>query len=50
MGDAKPGRHVAGIVDVAAGAAGLAPGDRRAVVVELQGDADDMVAQLVEEG
>ncbi len=36
--------HAAGVVDVAAGAAGALLGQRRAVVVELQRDADDVVA------
>jgi len=44
MGDAEAGRDLAGVVNVAAGAAGLAPGKRGPVVVELHRDADDIVA------
>ena len=49
MGDAEPVGDAAGVVDVLAGAAGAAPPDGLAVVVELQGDADDVVALLLEQ-
>ena len=44
MGNAEPGRDVARVMNVLAGAAGALAVDRLAVVVELQGDADDVVA------
>src|SRR6185503_17147503 len=49
VGNAEPVGHPAGVVDVLAGAAGPAPSGRRAVVVELQRDADDIVALALEE-
>ena len=44
MRDADGSRHHAGIVDVLAGAAGALAVGRRAVVVELERDPDDVVA------
>ena len=44
MGNAELGRDVAGVVDVLAGAAGALAMGRRTMVVELQRDADDVVA------
>ena len=44
--DAEMVGHAAGVVDVAPGAAGAAPGRSAARVVELQGCADDLVALL----
>ena len=49
MRDAEPRRHLAGIVDVAAGAAGARAVRGAAVVVELQRHADDVVAGLLHE-
>ena len=46
MGNADPRGHCAGIVNVAAGAAGPFAVGCRAMVVELQGDADDVIALL----
>ena len=50
VGDAELVGDPARVVDVLAGAAGPAPPDGLAVVVELQGDADDVVALLLEHG
>ena len=44
MGNAELGRDVAGVVDVLAGAAGALAVGRGAMVVELQRDADDVIA------
>ena len=44
MGNAESLRHAAGILNVLAGAAGALAADRLAVVVELERDADDVVA------
>ena len=44
MGNAEPRGDVARVVDVLAGAAGALAVGRRAVIVELHGDADDVVA------
>ena len=44
MGNAELGGHVAGVVDVLAGAAGALAVGRRAMVIELQRDPDDVVA------
>jgi hypothetical protein len=46
MGKAHLLGHAAGVVDVAARAAGALLGQRRAVIVELQGDADHVIAFL----
>ena len=46
MGDAEPLGDARRVVDVLAGAARALAPDRRAVVVELQGDADDLKAAL----
>ncbi len=40
--------HAAGIVDVDPGAAGIGLGERRAVVVELEGHADHVVALILQ--
>ena len=45
MGKAQPVGDVAGIADVAAGAAGPRPVGSRAVVVKLKRDADHVVAR-----
>ena len=47
--DAEPLGDLAGVLDVLAGAAGARLADRDAVIVELQGDADDVVALLLQE-
>src|SRR5262249_6932017 len=44
MRDADRGRDVAGIVNVAPGAAGALAMRRRTMIVELQRDADDVIA------
>jgi hypothetical protein len=44
MGDSEPLGDGAGVVDVAAGAAGLRAADRFAMVVELEGDPDHLGA------
>jgi hypothetical protein len=49
MGDAELGGDVAGVVDVLAGAAGALAMGRRAMVVELQRDADDVIALGLEQ-
>src|SRR5947209_10321428 len=49
MGNAKTGGDVAGIAHVAAGTASLAARDSGAVVVKLHGDADDIIALLLEQ-
>ena len=50
MRDADRLRDAAGIVDVLAGAAGALAVRRGAVVVELQRDADDIVALALQQG
>ena len=50
VGDAELVGHPARVVNVLAGAAGPAPPHGLAVVVELQGDADDVVPLLLEQG
>ncbi|GAA0004067.1 hypothetical protein BRDID11002_40680 [Bradyrhizobium diazoefficiens] len=49
MGNAELGGNVAGVVDVLAGAAGALAMGRRAMVVELERDADDVVALSLEQ-
>lgn len=49
MGDIERGRHTARILDVLAGAAGALLGHGLAMVVELQGDADDVVSLPLQE-
>ncbi len=49
MGNAEGLGHAARIVDVAAGAAGALPVGRGAVVVELERDADDVVALALQQ-
>ena len=49
MRNADPVRHRAGVVDILAGAAGALAVRRRAMVVELQGDADDVIALGLEQ-
>ena len=49
VGDVEPRRHRAGIVDVGAGATRAGPPHRAAVIVELQRDAEDVVALVLEE-
>ena len=44
MGDAEGFRNAPGVVDVLAGAAGAGAMDRGAVVVKLQGHADDVIS------
>src|SRR5262249_34891100 len=50
VGNADPLRHRARVIDVLAGAAGALAMGRGAVVVELQRDADDVVAFGLEQG
>src|SRR6188768_3837827 len=50
MRDADPLGNVAGIVDIAPGAAGPLAMGGGAVVVELQGDADDVIALGLQQG
>ena len=50
MGDADPVGHLARIVDVLAGAARALAADGHAVVVELEGDPDHVVALLTQQG
>ena len=50
VADAEPVRDPAGVVDVLAGAAGAGPGARRAVRIEAERDAHDLVARLGEQG
>ena len=50
MRDAEPRRHRAGVLNVLAGAAGALAMRRLAMVVELQGDADDVVTLLLQQG
>src|SRR6202008_2292365 len=45
----KPLGDLAGVLDVLAGAARAGPADGDAVVVELQGDADDVITLLLQE-
>ena len=45
MGDAELGRDPAGIMDVLAGAAGALAPHRLAMIVELERDADDLIAR-----
>src|SRR5262249_56362413 len=49
VGDADPLRHRARVIDVLAGAAGTFAVGRGAMVVELQRDADDVVALGLEQ-
>ena len=49
MRDAEPVGDAARVVDILPGTAGSAPANRGAVIVELQGDADDLVPLLLEE-
>ena len=49
MRNAEPVGDAAGIVDVLSGAAGTAPPDSLAMVIELQGDADDFAPLLLEQ-
>ena len=49
MGDAEALGDAARIVDVLAGAAGALPAERRAVVVQLERDADHLAAGLDQE-
>ena len=49
MGNADALRHRARVVDVLPGATGAGAMRGRAVVVELQGDADDIVALRLEQ-
>src|SRR5260221_8756718 len=49
VGNADPLRHRAGVIDILAGAAGTLAMGRRAMVVELQRDADDVVALGLEQ-
>src|SRR5262249_25279634 len=49
VGNADPLRHRAGVIDVLAGAAGALAMGRGAMVVELQRDADDVVALGLEQ-
>ena len=49
MGNAELGRHPSRIMDILAGTAGALAPDRLAMVVELEGDADHIVARPLEE-
>ena len=49
MGNVQPVGDPAGIVDILAGTAGLGFTDRRAVIVELQRDTDDIVALVIQQ-
>jgi hypothetical protein len=49
MRNVEPGGDPAGIVDIAPGAAGPGLAGRGAVIIELQGDADDVVARMLEQ-
>ena len=40
--------HAAGVVDILTGAAGALLGQRRAVIVKLQGHADDVIAFVLQ--
>ena len=46
MGDAKPVGDTAGIIDVLTRTAGAAPSDCLAMIIELEGDANDVAALL----
>jgi hypothetical protein len=50
MGNTKAGGDAPRVADVLAGAARALPPDGGAVIVELQGDADDLKAALDQEG
>ena len=50
MGDAQSLRHAAGVLNILAGAAGALAADRLAVVVELERDADHVIALTLQEG
>jgi hypothetical protein len=47
--DGQPLGDLAGVLDIGAGAAGAGPADGDAVVIELQGDAHDVVALLLQQ-
>jgi hypothetical protein len=49
MGDAKLGCHPARIMDILAGTAGTLAPDRLAMVIELERDADHVIARPLEE-
>ena len=49
MGNAELGRHPSRIMDILAGTAGALAPDGLAMVVELEGDADHIVARPLEE-
>ena len=50
MGNAESLRHAAGVLNVLAGAAGALAANRLAMVVELERDADHVIALTLEEG
>ena len=50
MGDLERLRHAAGVLDVLPGAARPLPADRLAMVVELERDADHVIAFGLEQG
>ena len=50
MRDAEPLGDARGVVDILPGAAGALAPDRGAVVVQLQGDADDLEPALDQQG
>ena len=50
MGNADPRRRLAGVENILAGAAGAGAVAGLALVVELHGDADDVIALLLEQG
>ncbi len=50
MRNAEPRRHLAGVENILAGAAGARPMFRFSLVVKLHGDADDVIALLLEQG
>ena len=49
MGDADPRRDLAGIMDILPGTTGALAMHRRAMVVKLKGDADDVIALLLQQ-
>src|SRR5688500_3175040 len=49
MGDAESLRHAAGILNVLSGAAGALAANRLAMIVELEGDADHVIALTLQE-